>query len=140
MPLTPGVHAGKGDRQDLGFPPKAVSPPINNFHNQNEISQIIHVHNISSLSEWLEVPLECLGINLRASIHLFFQIFLLGGLPPAHTLPLLHPYLDAINVNAISTSNLKILYEPLHSLFTFHTPLVKLDGPHNKIFLLCFWF
>ena len=31
----------RGD--DLGYPPKAVSPPPQKFHDQNEILQLVHV-------------------------------------------------------------------------------------------------
>ena len=104
-----------GKTWDIPPPPKAVSPPLKNYHNQNEISQVIHVHNISTFTEWLEVPLECLRIYLRASIFPKFP----GGhapRPPQWGPAKAHPLPHGLNVNFCNfPSNLKILYEPLAS-------------------------
>ena len=50
------------------IPPQSCFSPFKNFHNQNKTSQVIHVHNISTFTKWLQVPSECLRINLKASI------------------------------------------------------------------------
>ena len=74
--MNAGIDTG-GKTWDI--PSKAVTSP-KNFHNENEISQVTHVHSISTFTEWPEVPLECPRINLRASV---FPKFPGGGHAPS---------------------------------------------------------
>ena len=72
-----GLIQGGGKTWDI-LPPQKLFLPLKNFHNQNEISQVTHVHNISTFTEWLEVPPECCRI---ISEHLLFQNLLKGACP-----------------------------------------------------------
>ena len=98
----------EGGRSMIALPQSCFPPK--NFHNQNEISQVVHVHNISAFPEWLEVPPECLRINLRASIFPKFPWG--GGADPLVGTCWRTPPVSMPTFAVYPSYNLKILYNP----------------------------
>ena len=70
---TRSLSLGSYRTRRPGIPPQSGSSPVKNFHDRNEISQMIHVHNIST------VPLECPKTSQNQSQSIYFSKISRGG-------------------------------------------------------------